>query len=89
MWLFAVLDIIGTLTGPANTNQALADRIAGSLMRDLALLEDLQKALTHGEDLVRHTRHLNNQSQTTLRKLQVTQERIILGFSSMLLSWSS
>lgn len=66
----------------------LADWIAGSLMRDLAALEDLQKALRHAEDLLHRTHRLNNQSQTTLWKLQVTQEHIILVFSFMLSSWS-
>lgn len=75
-----LLDIIRNLTAPANSNQVLADWIGGSLMRDLAALEDLQKALRHAEDLVHRTHRLNNQSQTTLWKLQsrateLTEER--------------
>ncbi|XP_062386946.1 laminin subunit alpha-3-like [Sardina pilchardus] len=65
-----LLDIIRNLTDPSSTNQALADRIGGSLMRDLAALMDLQEALRHAEDMLRRTRHINNQSETTLRKIQ-------------------
>ncbi|XP_031415311.1 laminin subunit alpha-3-like [Clupea harengus] len=62
--------ITRNLTDPSSTNQALADRIGGSLMRDLARLRDLQKALEHAEGALKSTHKLNHQSQATLRRLQ-------------------
>ncbi|KAG5280371.1 hypothetical protein AALO_G00088350 [Alosa alosa] len=84
-----LLDIIRNLTDPLSTNQALADRIGGSLMRDLAALRDLQQALRHAEDLLRRTHHINNHSETTLRKLQsrateLTEERDLINADQLM-----
>ncbi|KAL2101852.1 hypothetical protein ACEWY4_003613 [Coilia grayii] len=62
--------ITRNVTGPSSTNQALVDRIAASLMRDLAGLRDLQKALIHAEDVLRRARNLNKHNLPALRKLQ-------------------
>ncbi|XP_054875241.1 laminin subunit alpha-3 isoform X3 [Amphiprion ocellaris] len=65
-----LLDFIRNMTDPAETNQAVLNQTADSVMASDFALRDLAEQLLNAEDTVDRTQGLNLKSQTTLQQVQ-------------------